>query len=60
MSGRVPVVPGPGVVEPMPACAACGYGSYNGVIRAWRIVEGWRLALCVDWQACCGRFREGS
>lgn len=62
MFGRVPVVPGPGVVapaaRPMPDCVACGYGTYNGVIRAWQLVEGWRLVLCVDWQACCARWRE--
>jgi hypothetical protein len=60
MFGRVPVVPGPGVAAPMPNCVACGYGNYNGVIRTWRTVEGWRLVLCVDWQACCSRFGEGS
>jgi hypothetical protein len=60
MSGRVPVVPGPGVITrmPMPDCVACGYGSYNGLIRAWQVIGGWRIVLCVDWQACCARFQE--
>jgi hypothetical protein len=61
MSGRVPVVPGTAgelpSKQPMPDCVACGYGTYNGVLRSWQIVGGSQLALCVDWQACLGRFR---
>ena len=66
MIQRVPVIPGPDEaaliprlpVEPMPDCVACGYGTRNGVLRSWWPVANFQLALCVDWQACCARFRQ--
>ncbi len=66
--GRVPVVDGPQNVVPpaqheqiVPAapCSACGYGDRNGVIRRVVIRDGVRMSLCVDWQACTGRWRGG-
>jgi hypothetical protein len=62
MVGRVPVVPGPEMVNaPTPAyppCDACGYGDRNGVLRVRRCVDGVRLVLCVDYAACCARWRS--
>lgn len=56
----VPVIPGrDGVhkIRTIPACAACGYGDSNGVVRRHVVVEGVRLVLCVDYAACVGRMR---
>lgn len=61
MVARAPVIPGrPAAPGPGPAvgpCVACGYGDRNGVLRHGAVVDGVRLLLCVDWRACCARWR---
>lgn len=47
----VPVVPGP---EPTPAgpCVACGRSD----MRAWRVVDGVDLIMCIDAESCRATF----
>jgi hypothetical protein len=62
MIGRVPVVPGDQTliepeVRPVPSCTACGYGDRNGVLRTHHVIEGIEMLLCLDYLACCRRYR---
>lgn len=66
MVGRIPVIDTPDrqqlladcAPEAVPACTACGYGDRNGVVRVRHVVGGIDMMLCLDYLACCQRYRR--